>query len=86
MLFRSLELGARLLHSLGDDNRALVARQAFLTDPAALARTLLARIAIRLAPPAPDPDLIVNPRRIEIDNLVRPFLFNAVALARLIRA
>ena len=81
-----LELGARLLHSLGDDNRALVARQAFLTDPAALARTLLARIAIRLAPPAPDPDLIVNPRRIEIDNLVRPFLFNAVALARLIRA
>ncbi|OPZ06299.1 MAG: hypothetical protein BWZ09_00496 [Alphaproteobacteria bacterium ADurb.BinA305] len=73
-------------HSLGDDNRALVARQAFLTDPAALARTLLARIAIRLAPPAPDPDLIVNPRRIEIDNLVRPFLFNAVALARLIRA
>jgi hypothetical protein len=81
-----LELGARLLHSLGDDNQALVARQAFLTDPAQLARTLLARIAIRLTPPAPEPDLIVNPRRIEVDNLVRPFLFNAAALARLIRA
>lgn len=81
-----LELGARLLHSLGDDNQSLVARQAFLTDPAQLARTLLARIAIRLTPPAPEPDLIVNPRRIEVDNLVRPFLFNAAALARLIRA
>lgn len=81
-----LELGARLLHSLGDDNQSLVARQAFLTDPAQLARTLLARIAVRLTPPAPEPDLIVNPRRIEIDNLVRPFLFNAAALARLLRA
>lgn len=81
-----LELGARLLHSLGDDNQSLVARQAFLTDPAQLARTLLARIAVRLTPPAPEPDLIVNPRRIEVDNLVRPFLFNAAALARLIRA
>lgn len=91
-----LELGARLLHSLGDDNQALVARQAFLTEPALLARTLLARIAIRLTPPAPGseseseaelgPGLVVNPRRIEVDNLVRPFLFNAAALARLIRA
>ncbi|NMF90546.1 hypothetical protein [Aromatoleum petrolei] len=81
-----LELGARLLHSLGDDNQSLVARQAFLTDPAQLARTLLARLAIRLTPPAPDPGLVVNPRRIEVDNLVRPFLFNAAALARLIRA
>lgn len=81
-----LELGARLLHSLGDDNQSLVARQAFLTDPAQLARTLLARIAVRLTPPAPEPDLIVNPRRIEVDNLVRPFLFNAAALARLLRA
>ncbi|HJV27952.1 MAG TPA: hypothetical protein VJ673_19890 [Aromatoleum sp.] len=81
-----LELGARLLHSLGDDNQSLVARQAFLTDPAQLARTLLARIAVRLTPPAPDPGLVVNPRRIEVDNLVRPFLFNAAALARLIRA
>jgi hypothetical protein len=80
------ELGARLLHSLGDDNQSLVARQAFLTDPAVLARTLLARIAVRLTPPAPDPGLVVNPRRIEVDNLVRPFLFNAAALARLIRA
>ncbi|MBP0622464.1 hypothetical protein [Cupriavidus consociatus] len=81
-----LELGARLLHSLGDDNQSLVARQAFLTDPAQLARTLLARIAIRLTPPAPEPGLVVNPRRIEVDNLARPFLFNAAALARMIRA
>jgi hypothetical protein len=81
-----LELGARLLHSLGDDNQSLVARQAFLTDPAQLARTLLARLAIRLTPPAPEPGLVVNPRRIEVDNLVRPFLFNAAVLARLIRA
>lgn len=94
-----LELGARLLHSLGDDNQALVARQAFLTDPAQLARTLLARIAIQLTPPAGDgegdgdgdgdeadgPGLVINPRRIEVDNLVRPFLFNAAALARLMR-
>ena len=65
-----------------------------LTEPALLARTLLARIAIRLTPPAPGseseaelgPGLVVNPRRIEVDNLVRPFLFNAAALARLIRA
>ena len=50
-------------------------------------RPLFTQLAVSLArPPAPDPDLIVNPRRIEIDNLVRPFLFNAVALARLIRA
>lgn len=82
---RQLELGARLLHSLGDDNQALTARHAFQTDPGMLARTLLARIAIRLTPPDPEPGLIVNPNRIEIDNLVRPFLFNAAALARLIR-
>lgn len=80
-----LELGARLLHSLGDDNRALFAGQAFLNEPALLARTLLARVTIRLTPPAPEPGLVVNPRRIEVDNLVRPFLFNATALARLTR-
>ena len=79
-----LELGACLLHSLGDDNRAPGRTPAFLTDSAALARTC-SRIVIRLAPPAPDPDLIVNPRRSRSTTSCAPS-FNAVALARLIRA
>lgn len=80
---QQLERGARLLYSLGDDNQALLPREAYATTVAELARTLLARVSIRLTD---DRDLIVNPRRIEVDNLVRPFLFNATTLADLVRA
>ncbi len=80
-----LELGARLLYALGEDNRALEPRDSggdVNAAAARLARTLLARVAIRLGA---DRALIVNPRRIEVDNLARPFLFNAELLARLAR-
>jgi len=81
-----LQLAARLLHALADDNEALAAREANTTSAAELgrrlARTLLARIAIRLTPAQ---ELIVNPRRVTVDNLSRPFLFNAATLAQLIR-
>lgn len=77
-----LELGARLLHALSDDNHALEPLDRGTEAAAVLARTLLARVAIRLAP---DRSLIVNPRRIQVDNLARPFLFNAGLLARLAR-
>lgn len=80
-----LELGARLLYVLGEDNRALEPRDEggdANAVAARLARTLLARVAIRLGA---DRALIVNPRRVEVDNLARPFLFNAELLARLAR-
>lgn len=78
-----LELGARLLYALGEDRRALEPRDLGPAGPGVLARTLLARVAIRLADARA---LIVNPRRIEVDNLARPFLFNAALLARLARS
>lgn len=77
-----LQLAARLLYALADDNEALAPRQAFTTTAAELARTLLARVAIRLTAAQ---ELIVNPRRVSVDNLSRPFLYNAAALAQLIR-
>lgn len=77
-----LELGAQLLYALSDDNHALEPRDTGLDAASDLARTLLARVSIRLAA---DRSLIVNPRRIEVDNLARPFLFNAELLARLAR-
>lgn len=79
---RQLQMAARLLHALADDNEALLPRQALTVTAAELARTLLARIAIRLTPAR---ELIINPRRLEVDNLVRPFLFNAVTLSQLVR-
>jgi hypothetical protein len=77
-----LELGVRLLHGLGDDNQALNTRETFSRGVAELARTLLATVAIRLTDTR---DLIVNPRRIAVDNLARPFVFNASTLALLLR-
>jgi hypothetical protein len=77
-----LELGAQLLYTLGEDSHALEPRDTGLDAASELARTLLARVSIRLAT---DRALIVNPRRIEVDNLARPFLFNAELLARLAR-
>ena len=77
-----LQLAARMLHALADDNEALAPREAFATTAAELARTLLARVSIHLTPAQA---LIVNPRRVAVDNLARPFLFNAATLAQLIR-
>ena len=77
-----LQLAARLLYTLGDDNNALVPRQELTITAAELARTLLARVAIRLTAAR---ELIVNPRRVSVNNLVRPFIFNATTLAQLIR-
>lgn len=77
-----LQLAARLLYALADDSEALSPRQVFTTTAAELARTLLARVAIRLTSAQA---LIVNPRRVTVDNLARPFLYNAATLAQLIR-
>lgn len=79
---RQLELGARLLFALGEDGHALETRQKATITAAELARTMLARIAVQLTE---DRQLIVNPNRIDVDNLSRPFLFNAATLARLVR-
>ena len=80
-----LELGARLLHSLGDDNRALVAPG--LPDRPGRTRSHPARAHCdppRAARARSRPDRQSAPNR---DRQPRaPFLFNAVALARLIRA
>jgi hypothetical protein len=81
-----LELGARLLYALSEDNHALDARDQGAEAAARLARILLARIRIELATGADaTPQLIVNPRRIAVDNLARNFLFNADLLAQLAR-
>ena len=77
---KRLQLAARLLYALADDNTALATREPFTITAAELARTLLARVAIRLTPAQV---LIVNPRRVTVDNLARPFLFNAATLAQL---
>lgn len=83
---RQLELASRLLFAFSPDNQALVARRDTRTDPEDLARTLLARLVIDLTPPGEDgtPGLVINPRRIAIDNLARAFVFNAPALAHLL--
>ena len=85
---RRRELGARLLHALGDDNQALATRRASTTGADELARTLLARLVIQLTPPDPvagtPPGLVVNPLRMALDNLARPFVFSATALAHLL--
>ncbi len=81
-----LELGARLLYALSDDNHALETRETGADAAASLARILLARIRIELGTePDATPKLIVNPNRIAIDNLARNFLFNADLLAHMAR-
>lgn len=79
---RQLQLAARLLHAVADDSAALATRNPYTTTAAELARTLLARVAIQLTP---ERKLIVNPRRVTVDNLARPFLLNATLLAQLLR-
>jgi len=85
---RRRELGARLLHALADDNQALATRRATTTGADELARTLLASLVIQLSPPdaAADnaPGLVINPLRMALDNLARPFVFSATALAHLL--
>jgi hypothetical protein len=81
-----LELGARLLYALSDDNHALETRETGADAAARLARILLARIRIELGAEADaTPKLIVNPNRIAVDNLARNFLFNADLLAHMAR-
>lgn len=77
-----LQLAARLLHAMADDSAALATRNPYTTTAAELARTLLARVSVQLTPQR---QLIVNPRRVTVDNLARPFLFNATLLAQLLR-
>ncbi len=79
---QQLRLAARLLHAVANDNEALTRRQLFTTTAADIARTLLARISVRLTT---ERELIINPHRITVDNLARPFLLNAATLAELIR-
>ena len=81
---RRLQMAARLLHALADDNQALATRRATTTEPDELARTLLARVVIALRPPATAPGLVINPLRIEVNNLVRPFVFSATTMAHLL--
>jgi hypothetical protein len=79
---RQLELASRLLFLLPGDNTALALSDDRTEAVAAAARVLLARVALRLTPAQ---ELIVNPRRIRIDNLARPFVLGAGALAWLAR-
>ncbi len=80
-----LRLGARLLGALDDDARALLPRGDGRVPPEELARTLLARVHIELAVDAGtgQPRLVVNPLRTSVDNLARPFVLGATALAAL---
>jgi hypothetical protein len=77
---RQLELGARLLFALGEGGDGLAPRAAAAASPAAVARTLLARVTVPLVDGRP----LVNRRRVGVDNLARPFLFSASTLARLL--
>lgn len=79
---RQLQLGARLLFALSDDNTALATRESLAVTAAELARTLLATVTISLGAGG---QLVIDPTRIVVDNLARPFLFNASTLARLLR-
>ncbi|APE29736.1 hypothetical protein BOX17_01430 [Halomonas aestuarii] len=74
-----LSLHARLLHALDAGG---VATTNLADDLEAGARLLLARISISTADPV---NLVVNPQRISINNLVRPFLTTASQLAWLKR-
>jgi hypothetical protein len=74
-----LALGARLLHALNADG---VSVKNLNEQFEAGARLLLARVSIEVT------DLnavVINPRRISINNLVRPFLVSASQLAWLAR-
>lgn len=74
-----LALHARMLHSLESDGLSTQNLAHELEDGA---RLLLARIRIETSDPS---DTVVNPGRIHINNLVRPFLATASQLAWLAR-
>jgi len=77
---RALELHARLLHALDTEGVSI----GLLEDELAIgARLLLARISIEVT----DLDaIVVNPNRISVNNLVRPFLVTPGQLAWLARS
>ena len=75
---RLTELQGSLLYSLPEDNTALELRGQIDR----LAEILLARIRVALGP---DRLVICNPNRIQINNLVRPFVTTAEQLAFLHR-
>jgi hypothetical protein len=73
-----LRLQARLLHVFDED--ATPAPEP--ADTAEAAAVPLARISLQV----PDPDaIVVNPARISVDNLIRPFVVTPDQLARLAR-
>jgi hypothetical protein len=74
-----LALHARLLHTLESDGLSTHNLAHELEDGA---RLLLARIRIETTDPS---DVLINPGRIHINNLVRPFLATASQLAWLAR-
>ncbi len=74
-----LRLHARLLHALDGGG---VAPRELAADLEEGARVLLARISLAVSDPA---DIVVNPQRISINNLVRPFVVSASQLAWLAR-
>lgn len=76
---RQLELASRLIYALAPEPEAL---DATLTDPAIVARTLLARLRIDLRE---DDSPILNPTHIEVNNLSRPMVANPGQLAWLVR-
>ncbi len=74
-----LSLNAAMLHALGTDKNAL---QMQATEAEA-ARTLLARIRIQLNP---DRKVVSNPQRMQINNLLRPFVTTPQQLLSLHRS
>jgi len=85
-LAAQLELHARLLHGLG--NSGLTAQLA-ADELEAGSRILLARLAIPLASlntiiNAGEQQQVVQPKQVEVNNLVRPFVVTASQLSRLL--
>ncbi len=76
---RRLELASRLIYALPPEPEALGPG---VTDPATVARTLLARLRIALRE---DDSPILNPAHIAVDNLSRPVVANPAQLAWLMR-
>jgi|GEM_PF-680341 len=71
---------AERLYSLPQNNRALE----LTGEPDEVARTLLAQVRIPLRPAAlPAISPVINPNRIEVNNLVRPFIHAATQVAAL---
>lgn len=74
-----LSLNAAMLHALGSGKNALD----MLAQEAEAARTLLARIRIQLDP---DRKVVSNPQRMQVNNLLRPFVTTPQQLLSLHRS